>query len=327
MSNLLDYTCPRCSYKTRIKNDMRKHLYNRKKSCPGQTNQIVLTDEIRERVLENRVYDIKKESASEKCTLNLNNFVIGMDQHDKIDSILTFEDKKMLNLGDKIELNNSYKIKKLDDRSYKYGFQLDHNDFLELIDKTMEMSSNIEIERMNLLYITELNKIAIFHDDEWKNYLFDIGLNKVISILINYYLVSYEKYMLYKIFVDKTVGAMECNAYKNQLNEYLKFLIVFDIYPSCKEQTNEEYLSSFKHEKDLFLSDFCMNRYHEQKILLNKSEIAKIRKHVGDIIKTNNGANIRLLNKYIINLAVNDELFKDHLLCYSSAQLATKITY
>lgn len=52
----LPYNCPRCDYKTSLKSDMRKHLYNLRKVCPGQANNIELTDEIRECVLENRRY-------------------------------------------------------------------------------------------------------------------------------------------------------------------------------------------------------------------------------------------------------------------------------
>lgn len=40
----LPYTCPRGGYKTSSKPDMRKHLYNLIKLCPGQVNDIEFTD-------------------------------------------------------------------------------------------------------------------------------------------------------------------------------------------------------------------------------------------------------------------------------------------
>jgi hypothetical protein len=52
------YTCPRCAYVTAIKQHMRQHLYNTRKECPASNAKILLTDEIKSHILENRVYNI-----------------------------------------------------------------------------------------------------------------------------------------------------------------------------------------------------------------------------------------------------------------------------
>ncbi len=57
----IEYSCPRCNYKTKLKANMRKHLYDRQEECPGITNDIELTDEIKEKVLKNRIYVIPKK--------------------------------------------------------------------------------------------------------------------------------------------------------------------------------------------------------------------------------------------------------------------------
>jgi len=313
------YTCPRCGYETAYKGDMRKHLYELNRPCPGCENNIVLTDEIKEIILTNRVYEIQTTDLPTTVpTINLNNLVVDMDTRDKIQNILDWRQEHTVNFGELVEANNSEKIENLENRKYRFGFQLDYNNIYEIIDQSVHIKKHEEICKMNLHYISELGKIAIYHDDEWTNYLYDIGLNKVISIIRNYYLESYEKYVLYKIFVDKSASAFECNEYKNRLNEYFRFLAVFDIYPSSKDIMNEEFLTGFSHENSFFISDFCMDRYNEQKIGLKKSDISKIRKQIGDIVKNNSTANVRMLNKYVINLAVNDENFKQRLLDYSS---------
>jgi hypothetical protein len=56
------YTCPRCKYTTIHKNDMKRHLYNKKKDCPGSVNDIELTDEIKEKILKNRCYAVPKQN-------------------------------------------------------------------------------------------------------------------------------------------------------------------------------------------------------------------------------------------------------------------------
>ena len=50
------YTCCRCGYETRRKDHMEKHLYKLFTQCPGATQDIELTDEIKEAIVKNRVY-------------------------------------------------------------------------------------------------------------------------------------------------------------------------------------------------------------------------------------------------------------------------------
>lgn len=53
-----NYTCPRCNYQTKLKGDIRRHLYGVKKECPELNNPIELTDEIKQFIIKNRVYKI-----------------------------------------------------------------------------------------------------------------------------------------------------------------------------------------------------------------------------------------------------------------------------
>jgi hypothetical protein len=51
-----NYQCPRCGYETHQRGHMNSHFYNTKKSCPAIKNPIDLTDEIKEYILDNRIY-------------------------------------------------------------------------------------------------------------------------------------------------------------------------------------------------------------------------------------------------------------------------------
>jgi hypothetical protein len=57
-----DYTCPRCGYQTRKRFCMNRHLYELSKVCPGQRNNIELTDEVKQHILNNRVYNPSSSS-------------------------------------------------------------------------------------------------------------------------------------------------------------------------------------------------------------------------------------------------------------------------
>lgn len=63
------YKCPRCSYKTPQKSNMRRHLYELKIICPACTFDIELTDEIKEYILLNRVWHQSKVKAKESTII------------------------------------------------------------------------------------------------------------------------------------------------------------------------------------------------------------------------------------------------------------------
>lgn len=54
----IPYTCVRCGYITGKRSNMMKHLYEKIKTCPATHYEIVLTDEIKTYILDNRVYRI-----------------------------------------------------------------------------------------------------------------------------------------------------------------------------------------------------------------------------------------------------------------------------
>lgn len=58
------YVCPRCLYETSLKKNMKKHLYDLKKTCSNKQN-VTLTDEIRNIVLEcHHYYPVVVEATS-----------------------------------------------------------------------------------------------------------------------------------------------------------------------------------------------------------------------------------------------------------------------
>lgn len=72
------YTCPRCGYITQQKGDMRKHFLTLQKPCPATKQDIELTPEVKEYILNNRVYlynkkqkqkHIKKQRYHKRCGL------------------------------------------------------------------------------------------------------------------------------------------------------------------------------------------------------------------------------------------------------------------
>ena len=88
----MQYECPRCGYNTYKKDNMRSHLYKRKSVCNGIINRLVLTDEIKTAILENRIYEPKQQMVVPYTQTVINNidnnniinFIADMDTIKKI---------------------------------------------------------------------------------------------------------------------------------------------------------------------------------------------------------------------------------------------------
>lgn len=82
------YTCLRCGYTTLLKTDMKRHLF-KKKPCPSTRVDIQLTLEIKNHIVENRIYHLpKNEATTLNQTVNnyntIMNFVQGLDPIHKV---------------------------------------------------------------------------------------------------------------------------------------------------------------------------------------------------------------------------------------------------
>jgi hypothetical protein len=291
---------------------MRKHLYGTKKICPATQNKIELSDEIKQDILENRVHLVKKV---EPQTINNNilNIINGIDAVEKINHFIQYSGQKILGYGDHIEQLNQKRIEKMENDTYKYGFKLEESDFLEMIDKSIQVDP-ARNQQMNLLFVEELNKITMYHDDEWESYLMDAGIKRIITILRDYYLETYEKYVINKIYGINSLDAYNRNNYKVQLNQLYRFYAYFDVEPYAKNKENGELISDFSHSDDNFLRDYCMDQYNQLIKEIGKVEKNNAKKQIIGIIKKNTQVNIKNLNKSILKLANVNEEFKTHIL-------------
>ena len=205
----------------------------------------------------------------------------------------------------------------MNDDLYKYGFSLNKDDFLSMIDKSVQIDPKENLCEMNILFVEELNKIKLYHDDEWESYLMDAGIQRIITILRDYYLETYEKYIVKKLFGINNLDALSRSKYRAQLVELYRFYGHFDILPYAKDKKNTELIDHFSHTNDNFLQDFCMELYLEEKNKLTKTEINTMKRQIIGIIKKNTQFAIKSLNKSILQLANINEEFKEHILTLS----------
>ncbi len=224
-----DYVCPRCGYTTNHKYSMKFHLYNLKKPCPASRNDIELDDNIKEYIIDNRIYHVPKPQQTPTTINNninqvinnintLNNFIGKIDPIEKLTQYTNYKQIEVHGIEDSMEDRYSSKVRRLDNDAYKYGFELNFNDLLETIDEVSKVRSE---EDFNILYCARLNKLKIY-DGEWNELLVIPGIKRLIELIQNYYWNSYECYLLRKI--HNSPSSLDVVKSKELLDEYFKFI-------------------------------------------------------------------------------------------------------
>ncbi len=307
------YTCCRCGYKINHKRSMKDHLYSRKKNCPALQNDIELTDEIKQYILDNRVFKIIKEEKPKSIINNitnyntLNNYVCNMDTFIKLGKLMEYKQLEIVPLEDNIESKFANRIDNMKGDKFKFGYDLGNNRLFDIID---EISKIRNFSDLNIIYDDKLKELNLFKSGSWENYLVDRGLREIIDIIKDFFLDHYEKYLLKKIHVTET-NERQKQAYKEYLEEYYNFIGCFEIKPYIQDKDDCDILGDEDGDFGCYsIEEKWMPKYKHIVDNMKRYEINKTKKAVDNILKNNTKKNIRNLNKEIIDLVTSDEEFK-----------------
>lgn len=316
------YECCRCGYKTDDKHAMRKHLFSLVKPCPGSRNTIVLTDTIKNHILDNRVYNVPKPDKSDvniNQTINynstVNNYVAGLDALDKLNQYVQYKGISINDFEQSVE-DTYYDIVKKLDTSVVTDFQLENDDFLKIIDQVSTKEPSGSIEDFNVVYNPNTNKISIFNNGEWEALLLNQGVTKIITTVQSYYLDSYECYLIKKMN-DRNTGAFDQQRYKECLEKYYWFISCFDVNPFVKDKEDRDvfdYGGELGSRKGYDAVERAYNLY--KRVVEKKDRVLSRRMYrdVVDVIKKNSSFNIKDINHKIVELVQLEEGFKKTLL-------------
>ena len=244
------YECPRCGYDTNDKTKMFRHLYENKKTCPGCINNIVLTDEVKQYILDNKRYKYIDPIKEHKSTQYVINILNKMDISQKCTFV---EGLKFTDLYDMVERRNE-----------KLVTQFENNmcmdiDIPTLIKNSIHKGYNIFYK--NKLYCS-----------------FDGSTIETISESIVSYVMT--------VLIDTTLYAFECALIRQGsmhiLTQYYEFLVDLDIMPYICDRPNTEILyarntDNFnKDSSDYDISEKYMKMYkrikNERKVNRNISK-------------------------------------------------------
>lgn len=297
------YQCPSCGYKTLDKSKMKRHMYFLKKPCPQSANNIQLTDEIKEYVLQNRVWHppiTPKEPSPTQIINNImciNNYIASIDTFEKLTKYMTYNKKHTIDIEEKLDGMFRNRVEKLENDTFKHAYELDRDDFLNIIDDVSLIKDN-KFEQLNIMYDDVSKKIKLYNG-EWNTFRCKCAIKQLMSCVKEYYLDTYEMYLIKKLSCESTPAfkkqrSIEC------LLEYYKFLACLRILPNVLDDENID-----EDTRELY--------YEKYKMVNNKmttSDVNTAQKEVLDIIIKNSKSNIHELNKFIIEQINMDDDFR-----------------
>jgi hypothetical protein len=326
MKKRVPYTCIRCGYHSSQKNDMRKHLYQKKIQCQKLVNDIILSDEIKESILLDRIYHLPKVTEQQVMnqTINnyntMNNFLNGIEPMKKLGEYLKYTNTNTIPFERSIELMYEKQRLKLEKGQGYHHMDTDH--LFEVIDSLTGVESK-NMEDFNFFFDHEVNRLNMFESGEWKELYVTSGLKKVINMIQDYFWHTYECYLIKKI--QTTLNFIEKQKFRELLVEYYSFLASLDVDPYVKDTPNNKI--NYTGDDDEFwtapsvndveaysLSHEFMKLYNQTRDDMTMRKREKLKQDLKDLLKRNSKRNAQELNKVIMSLINVDTEFKQDML-------------
>ena len=306
------YSCPRCGYTTPHKPSMRKHLYCLQKQCPGQEKNINLTDEIKEVILQNRIWRPPIEpTVTQPPVITLNqtinnynqmlNYVNKMDVVDKITKYVQHRNIPLLGFEDQVEQTYSETIQKLEEGRFN-NFLLNEKDIIGIVDNLTQFT---DVDQLNVIHDSVSDHIKMFQSGEWVSMFFDAGLDDLMLRVKCCYLDYYEAFLLKQLW---NIAGYTRQVLTERLRDYYNFLVCFELDPYVKGICDGDILGDDK--KTFDLEDNYYGVYCKIRDNIKHSDVKRLRKQVSNIVRKNNKSSVVELNSKMLDLMGVDEEFK-----------------
>lgn len=328
MSKKDPYTCVRCGYSTSEKGRMKKHLYCNKKDCPASRIDIIMTDDIKEYILINRVFHVPKEEAPSQ-TINhfhqMNNFLNTLDPMTKIKEYLSYKNVAMIPFDRNVEIKYEHKRLKLENNTFDCNHHDEH--ILEIVDQVSQFK---EISKLNLIFHKDLNKFMIYESGEWQEKLAPFGVVSIINTIKDYFWNAYECFLIRRI-----EGRVNEVRMVELLEHHYRFLASVDVLPFIVDKHNKQIM--FNMDDDEYweepefsdmsahtIRDFYMTKYMTIQQNLSRKDKEDAKKAIIDIIKRNTRQILVQLDKLILSLMSVDQVFKSIILPDAEVQSSSQ---
>jgi len=293
---------------------MKRH-FERKRICADRNN-VALTDEMRDRVLENYEYHIPKETTMQQNTNNFNMMLGILNSTETVDKLKLINDhqkKSIIDIEDDLEKRYEYLVKRLENNDMTYGYLLKMDDLFNIVN-TCTLREQGDPEHFNVFFDKVINRLKLLRGRNWETYIEDYGIKLLISLIKSYYLDTYEIYLIKNLHSTSSAKVNRWQL-KDHLIIYYKFLATFDLEPHIANLDDDEVMGyQLVGDRQDFLSSTYQKLYNDEKKDLKESGIKVTKKKIINIVRDNSVQNSKNLDKTIIDLLKIDESFRKELL-------------
>lgn len=318
------YECARCGYETKGKTSMRRHLYDGKNTCKALKRDINLTDEIKEYILENHAYvesnPVTQPPPSVTQILNTHNnminYIANMSTVTKLNELIAYNNAELTDFETVVEEKYSAKFAKFRKGKFKAIVHFDPNNVLAAVDEVTR-AQQADMSDFVVRYDDDRYHVLL-EDGNWEMYLQNNFVKYLIDMIVSYYLEAYEIYLIRKLELPGNAGLMEKPAIAASLEEYYKFISVFDVDPYVRGKVDRDLLQDDASDDEPTFHDVeahrVVDKYNETYMRMKESASASFKREsvklVVDIVKSNAKTNVKELNKCIFNAMKVDNEFK-----------------
>jgi hypothetical protein len=233
-----------------------------------------------------------------------------MDTIEKLTKYTDFKKIDIIGFDQSIEEKFTKTAQKLENNEYKYGFHLKNDDFLDIINDVSIACNAKSMEEFNMHYDNRFNRIKIFEEGMWEEFLLSQGIKRIICTVQEHFLNFYELYLVRNMYESANYKKQE---WRELLDEFYTFIGCFDVEPSVKGKSDNE-IMGIGSEDSYEISDTYMQMYQKIQDATTTLEVKNTKKEVVDIIKRNTIRNVDEMNKKVVELFNMDEDFKKILL-------------
>lgn len=308
-----EYECCRCGYTTNRKADMDKHLNRLLKVCSALSNDIELTEEIKDIILSRCRYQIPitpavpteiidKEKGRNVIFNNygvLNNHVVQMETTEKLNSTLLYNGQTQQDYESTLETCFEQNIKRLEDRSFRSAYVMDKINLLDCFNKATMAGG--DVAKFSFFHDKKTDKIKMYRCGKWETYIPEIGLLVLIGLMKSYFFNDYEMYLIRNLHDP----ASKVNRFilREHLEIYYQFLGFFNEKPAIGNQCDNDVLGfQIKENRDDWLNETYSKVYQEIVEKIKTTEKNSIRTRLLRIIVSNTNQNIIELNNTLMDI-------------------------
>lgn len=293
---------------------MSYHFYLKKKVCQGIKADIELTDEIKQKVLDNRIYhppappQIVHNQTINNYNQNIN-LVRSIEPVERVAMYAAYTNTDIVDFQDSVEDTFLVRANKLrDDKVSNFQLTMDN-----IIDGVKEISSNENNhEKCNMIYDEPNNTIRLYINGGWVTHnSIEKGICAIIQYMKESFLNIYECYLIRKIYNEKTQCRQKSD-FRDRLDDYYRFISCYDIDPFVKEANDADIMiDDTKYTSDDF--DICekiKEQYNTVKSKHNVKNVKEIKQEVRQVLQRNSRTNLENLNTTLLDMMQMDEEFK-----------------